>query len=137
MAEQRYSRAGTGTGPRTRYIPKRKICNFCVNKNEIIDYKNTNQLRHYISDRGKIEPRRRSGVCARHQRVLSLAIKRSRHLALLPYVASHTHRTGVTAIPREVRENREPKEVKEVKETKEIKEIKKTEEIKETKETKE
>ncbi|MFH1030949.1 MAG: 30S ribosomal protein S18 [Chloroflexota bacterium] len=78
-------------------MPKRKVCNFCVNKNEIIDYKNATQLRHYISDRGKIEPRRRSGVCARHQRILSLAIKRSRHLALLPYVASHIHKTGVTS----------------------------------------
>ena len=75
-------------------MPKRKVCNFCVNKSEVIDYRNTAQLLRYISDRGKIEPRRRSGVCARHQRILATAIKRSRHLALLPYVTSHVHKTG-------------------------------------------
>ena len=68
-----------------RYTPRRKVCFFCANKNEAIDYK----LRNYISDRGKMEPRRRTGTCARHQRVLAVAIKRARHLALLPYVSAH------------------------------------------------
>jgi len=90
VVEQKFTKVST----RTRYVPKRKACNFCVNKSEIIDYKNTDQLRHYISDRGKIEPRRRTGICARHQRMLALAIKRSRHLALLPYVATHVHKSG-------------------------------------------
>ena len=77
-----------------RYVPRRKVCSFCVNKNEGIDYKSSSQLRSYISDRGKIEPRRKTGTCARHQRVLAVAIKRARHLALLPYVPEHIRKTG-------------------------------------------
>ena len=65
------------------------MCFFCANKNEVIDYKVPERLRSYVSDRGKIEPRRRTGICARHQRSLAVAIKRARHLALLPYVPSH------------------------------------------------
>ena len=65
------------------------MCFFCANKNEAIDYKNGDKLRNYISDRGKMEPRRRTGTCARHQRALAVAIKRARHLALLPYVPAH------------------------------------------------
>ena len=81
-----------------RYIPKRKICQFCSNKDKVIDYKEPAKLRQYISDRGKIEPRRKTGTCAKHQRALSVAIKRSRHLALLPYVPSHIHKTGGVGI---------------------------------------
>ncbi len=77
-----------------RYVPRQKVCSFCVNKNEGIDYKSSSQLRSYISDRGKIEPRRKTGTCARHQRVLAIAIKRARHLALLPYVPEHIRKTG-------------------------------------------
>lgn len=61
---------------------------------EGIDYKETVKLRRYISDRGKIEPRRKTGTCAKHQRALAEAIKRARHLALLPYVPAHIHKTG-------------------------------------------
>jgi small subunit ribosomal protein S18 len=61
---------------------------------EYIDYKDVALLRPYISDRGKISPRRKSGNCAKHQRALTLAIKRARHLALLPFVAAHVHKTG-------------------------------------------
>ena len=67
-----------------RYVPKRKFCSFCSDKAEAIDYKDPSKLRRYVSDRGKIEPRRRTGTCAKHQRVLAVAIKRARHLALLP-----------------------------------------------------
>ncbi len=74
---------------RVRYVPKRRRCAFCIDKNEAIDYKDSSKLHHYISDRGKIMPRRRTGTCARHQRVLAVAIKRARHLALLPYVPAH------------------------------------------------
>ncbi len=70
-------------------MPRRKVCFFCANKNEVIDYKAPEKLRNYMSDRGKIEPRRRTGTCARHQRSLATAIKRARHLALLPFVAEH------------------------------------------------
>ena len=80
---------------RPRYIPRRKVCAFCAEKNNRIDYKEPLKLRRYISDRGKIEPRRRTGTCARHQRALALAIKRARHLALLPYTLAHVRKTGV------------------------------------------
>ena len=74
---------------RPRYASRRKICSFCKNKIKDIDYKDSVKLRPYISDRGKIEPRRRNGNCAKHQRFLAVAIKRARHLALLPYVPDH------------------------------------------------
>lgn len=64
---------------------RKKVCNFCANKNAVIDYKDTNTLRRYVSERGKILPRRITGTCAKHQRALTVAIKRSRHVALLPY----------------------------------------------------
>ena len=83
---------------RTRYVPKRRVCPFCADKGEVIDYKESVKLRRYISERGKIEPRRKTGVCAKHQRVLAMAIKRARHLALLPYVSAHIYKTRGVAI---------------------------------------
>ena len=64
---------------------RRKVCGFCVDKVESIDYKDVAKLRRYISERAKILPRRVTGTCARHQRELTVAIKRARHLALLPF----------------------------------------------------
>ena len=90
------SRTGARWGG-SRYLPKRKPCSFCVNNAKHIDYKDTSILNRYVSDRGKIEPRRRTGTCARHQRALATAIKRARHLALLPYVPEHIHRMGSVA----------------------------------------
>lgn len=75
-----------------RYIPRRKVCAFCVSKVKVIDYKDLTKLQPYISDRGKILPRRRTGVCAKHQRALALAIKKARFMALLPYVPEHIHK---------------------------------------------
>lgn len=66
---------------------RRKVCLFCADKIENIDYKDTIRLRKFITERGKIMPRRMSGVCAKHQRELAIAIKRSRIVALIPYVA--------------------------------------------------
>lgn len=66
---------------------KKKVCNFCVDKVESIDYKDVAKLRRYISERAKILPRRVTGTCAKHQRQLTLAIKKARHIALLPYSA--------------------------------------------------
>ena len=66
---------------------RRKVCSFCVDKITTIDYKDTAKLRRYLSERGKILPRRTTGTCAAHQRQLTVAIKRARHIALLPYVA--------------------------------------------------
>lgn len=74
-----------------RFTPRRRVCTFCANKVEHIDYKETEILRNFITDRGKIKPRRKSGACARHQRMLSTAIKQARLLALLPMAPQHTH----------------------------------------------
>ena len=68
-----------------RNRPRRKVCAFCVDKAKSIDYKDTNKLRRFLTERGKIQPRRTSGVCAKHQRQLAMAIKRARMMALLPY----------------------------------------------------
>lgn len=65
--------------------PKKKVCSFCVDKVESIDYKDVSKLRKYVSERGKILPRRISGNCAKHQRQLTAAIKRARNIALLPF----------------------------------------------------
>lgn len=67
--------------------PKRKICSFCVDKIELVDYKQYDKLRRFISERGKILPRRISGNCAKHQRQLTRAIKRARIMALLPFTS--------------------------------------------------
>jgi small subunit ribosomal protein S18 len=67
--------------------PKRKVCSFCVDKIEHIDYKDSPRLRKYVSERGKILPRRISGSCARHQRALTTAVKRARVIALLPFAS--------------------------------------------------
>ena len=66
---------------------RRKVCAFCVDKVEYIDYKDIAKLRKYMSDRAKILPKRATGTCAKHQRALTEAIKRARQVALLPYVA--------------------------------------------------
>lgn len=81
MSEERSRRPMRGRRPR------RKVCNFCVDKMDSIDYKDIPRLRKYLSERGKITPRRASGVCAKHQRQLAVAIKRARTMALLPYVS--------------------------------------------------
>lgn len=82
-----------GRGPRRgggggRFGGRRKVCGFCVDKIDDVDYKDTPRLRRYISERGKIEPRRKLGTCARHQRSLTTAIKRARHVALLPFTTA-------------------------------------------------
>src|SRR6267378_2006374 len=74
-------------GPLRR--PRRKVCSFCVDKVQRIDFKDVGRIRRYISERGKIDPRRKSGTCAKHQRMLTAALKRARHMALLPYTAEH------------------------------------------------
>ena len=71
--------------PRGGRRVRRKVCAFCVDKVDYIDYKDVNRLKKYVSERGKILPRRISGNCAKHQRALTTAIKRARHVALMPY----------------------------------------------------
>lgn len=70
-----------------RYKPRKRICAFCADKSKSIDYKDINKLKKYVTERGKILPRRISGNCSKHQRELTTAIKRSRQVALLPYSA--------------------------------------------------
>jgi len=88
MAETRGTTRGRKWS-KPRYVPKRKVCTFCADKAQVIDYKNPEKLLHFITDRGKIAPRRKSGTCARHQRLLAREIKRARHLALLPHAPVH------------------------------------------------
>lgn len=77
-------------GPRGERGGRRKICLFCHEHVREIDYKDAGRfMKRYISDRGKIEPRRKTGTCAKHQRRLSVALKQARHMALLPYTAEH------------------------------------------------
>ncbi len=83
---------------RPRYSNRRKVCRFCVEKMDGVDYKDIARLRMYISDRGKIEPRRKTGTCLKHQRLVAVAIKRARHLALLPYTLEHIRKTGIFPI---------------------------------------
>ena len=75
---------GTGNPNKMRRI-KKKVCSFCIDKVESIEYKEVGKLRKFISERAKILPRRISGNCAKHQRQLTIAIKRARHIALLPF----------------------------------------------------
>jgi len=72
-----------------RSYQRRKVCRFCSDKNIIIDYKDSKLLRNFITERGKIIPRRISGNCARHQRQMTNAIKRARTIALLPFTVQH------------------------------------------------
>jgi len=71
-----------------RIYHRRKVCRFCADTSLVIDYKDSKSLRYFITERGKIIPRRISGTCAKHQRALTLAIKRARTIALLPFIGS-------------------------------------------------
>jgi small subunit ribosomal protein S18 len=73
---------------------RRKVCQFCVDKTLVIDWKVTDNLRRYVADSGSISPRRKSGLCARHQRRVAMAIKRARHIAILPYTTEHVRIMG-------------------------------------------
>jgi small subunit ribosomal protein S18 len=82
-------------GTSRKFTPRRKVCQFCVDKIKEVDYKDLVRLRRFLSERGKIEPRRKTGTCAAHQRSLNVALKRARQLALLPFTAEHIRVTGV------------------------------------------
>src|SRR6058998_2278211 len=81
---------GPGGRPRGKrqYFRKKKVCKFCVEKMDLIDYKRADILSQFVQERGKILPRRMTGVCARHQRWLGVAIKRARNIALMPFAGS-------------------------------------------------
>ena len=80
-------RSGGPRGERRggKFTPRPKVCQFCVDKVKRIDYKQADTLRRFVSERGKIRPRRQTGTCALHQRALAVAVKRARHMALLPF----------------------------------------------------
>src|SRR5258706_10750403 len=79
-----------GPGGFGRFGPRRnKVCNFCLDKVKEVPYKDVDLLRRYLTDRGKIRPRRQTGTCAKHQRSLAVAVKRAPHLALIPFTADH------------------------------------------------
>jgi small subunit ribosomal protein S18 len=86
---------GGGGGGGRKFTPRRKVCQFCVDKIKEVDYKDLGRLRRFLSDRAKIEPRRKTGTCAAHQRSLNVALKRARQLALLPFTAEHIRITGM------------------------------------------
>jgi small subunit ribosomal protein S18 len=89
MAPARGKGRGRSTKKRRRRVyHRRKVCRFCADKSLSIDYKEPKTLRNFTTERGKIIPRRISGTCAKHQRKLTLAIKRARTIALLPYVGT-------------------------------------------------
>lgn len=91
---RRFGEFGGGGGGK-RFTPRRKVCRFCADHVSEVDYKDLGRLRQFLSDRGKIEPRRKTGTCAKHQRSVNVALKRARHLALLPFTAEHIRVTGV------------------------------------------
>lgn len=74
---------------RSNYYSRPKVCQFCTDKNIEINYKNTDLLRRYVTDEGKIRPRRQTGNCARHQRAVASAVKRARQIALLPFTGKY------------------------------------------------
>ncbi|MBI1885019.1 MAG: 30S ribosomal protein S18 [Chloroflexi bacterium] len=86
--EARPRRGGRGPG-------RRRVCPICADRMRVIDYKDVSFLRRFISERGRIDTRRKASTCARHQRALARAIKRARHIALLPYTVDHIRKMGV------------------------------------------
>jgi len=89
MEKKSYNKAGDGDDKikKHRKTPKKKVCIFCVDKAKDVDYKDVQKLKRFITEKGKMLPRRTSGTCAPHQRVLNVAIKKARIMALLPFKA--------------------------------------------------
>lgn len=91
-------RAGAGGDDRKprRFGRRRRVCIMCADHIKVVDYKNVSFLRRFVSDRGRIDTRRKSSACAKHQRAVARAIKRARHLALLPYTPEHIRTSGMS-----------------------------------------
>jgi small subunit ribosomal protein S18 len=98
MAEERNFRGrsggGSGGAGGRRFFSRPKFCQFCSDKEQVIDYKNVELLKRFITDDGKIRPRRQTGTCAKHQRLVAAAIKRSRQVALLPFTGTYWEEGG-------------------------------------------
>ncbi|MFQ3548766.1 MAG: 30S ribosomal protein S18 [Armatimonadota bacterium] len=87
IKKQQGGGSSSSAGGYNKWKTRKKVCAFCVDKVKYIDYKSINRLRRFVTERGKIIPRRTTGTCAAHQRELAVAIKRAREIALLPFVA--------------------------------------------------
>ena len=92
MADNKRNKRNNRNNNQDDYNPKfrkmrKKVCPLCADKNLVLDYKNADQLRKFINDKGKILPRRATGACAKHQRYITQAVKRARQIAILPYTA--------------------------------------------------
>jgi small subunit ribosomal protein S18 len=94
MAEERNYRGRSAGGGGRRFYSRPKFCQFCSDKEQIINYKNVELLKRYITDDGKIRPRRQTGTCAKHQREVAAAVKRARHIALLPFTGKYWEEGG-------------------------------------------
>lgn len=96
MAEERERNSSGGEGgergERGKFFAKPKFCQFCADKNLNIDYKNVELLKKYVTEDGNIRPRRQTGACAKHQRVVAAAVKQARHVALLPFSGAESVR---------------------------------------------
>ncbi|MCF7858262.1 MAG: 30S ribosomal protein S18 [Candidatus Cloacimonetes bacterium] len=77
--------------PRNKFYFKKKVCFFCKNKDAVIDYKDVSLLKRFVSESGKITPRRFTGACTKHQRKIAVEIKKARHMSLIPYTDKHKH----------------------------------------------
>ena len=93
MADKKQNNRRNNRNNDEDYNPKfrkmrKKVCALCANKDLVLDYKNADQLKKFVNEKGKILPRRATGACAKHQRDLTLAVKRARHIAILPYSAN-------------------------------------------------
>lgn len=84
QAKRRSNNQDDDFNPKFRKV-KRKVCSLCSDKNFVLDYKNAEQLKKFINEKGKILPRRATGACAKHQRLITLTVKRARHIAIIPY----------------------------------------------------
>ena len=89
MSDERRTSEATQAGGERRFFAKPKNCQFCADKTLTIDYKKVDLLRRYITEDGKIRPRRQTGACAKHQRVVAAAVKQARHIALIPFTGKH------------------------------------------------
>ena len=86
MSEREMTKSADDGKKKFKKQPKKKVCIFCVEKGLVIDYKDVSKLKKFVTEKGKILPRRQTGTCAAHQRELALAVKRAREVALLPFV---------------------------------------------------
>ena len=89
MSDERRSSEGSQAGGERRFFAKPKNCQFCADKTLTIDYKKVDLIRRYITEDGKIRPRRQTGACAKHQRVVAAAVKQARQIALVPFTGKH------------------------------------------------